>query len=102
MEGKLVLKYLLDQSGVSLCLSPAYCWTRKGREHQYQVRTWWGKQGRANLIGTLDLAPRGNERLEYQMLEGSCRTGEMLSYLNDLAYARMCYGLQAEPLPTIY
>ena len=68
-----------------MCLPPAYCWTRKGREHQHRVRTRWGKQGRINLIGTLALASSGNERLEYRMLEGSCRTGEVLSYLNDLA-----------------
>ncbi len=63
-----------------MCLPPAYCWTRKGRELQHRVRTRWGKQGRVNLIGTLALASRGNERLEYRMLEGSCRTGEVLSY----------------------
>ena len=38
-----------------------------------------------NLIGTLALAASGIERLEYRLLEGSCRTGEVLSYLNDLA-----------------
>ena len=37
------------------------------------------------MIGTLALTSRGIERLEYRMLEGSCRTGEVLSYLNDLA-----------------
>jgi len=79
----LVLKYL-DESGFSLCLPPAYSWTRRGRANQHRVRTRWGKQGRVNLIGTLS-SEDGAERLEYRMLEGACRTGEVLSYLGSLA-----------------
>ncbi len=79
----MVLKYL-DQSGFSLCLPPAYSWTKKGRANRHEVRTRWGKQGRLNLIGTLS-SNRGIESLEYRMLEGACRTGEVLSYLDALA-----------------
>ena len=79
----MILKYL-DESGFSLCLPPAYSWTRKGREHQHRVRTRWGKQGRINLIGTLCFED-GEERLEYRPVEGSCRAEEVLSYLDALA-----------------
>lgn len=41
-------------------------------------------QARINLIGTLCLE-EGIESLQYQMLEGPCRTGEVLGYLNSLA-----------------
>jgi putative transposase len=74
-----VLKYL-DQSGVSLCLPPAYSWTKKGRAKSHEVRTRWGKQGRINLIGTLCLEEEV-ESLQYRMLEGPCRSGEVLGYL---------------------
>ncbi len=79
----MVLKYL-DQSGFSLCLPPAYSWTRKGRSNQHRVRTRWGKQGRVNLIGTLSFEGEV-EALEYRMLEGSCRSGEVVGYLDLLA-----------------
>lgn len=78
-----MLKYL-DQSGISLCLPPAYCWTKKGRANRHEVRTRWGKQGRINLIGTLCLDGEA-QLLEYRMLEGTCRTEEVLGYLNSLA-----------------
>jgi putative transposase len=78
-----VLKYL-DQSGISLCLAPAYSWTKKGRANRHEVRTRWGKQGRLNLIGTLCLDGEA-QLLEYRMLERSCRTEEVLGYLNSLA-----------------
>ncbi|CAA9446136.1 MAG: hypothetical protein AVDCRST_MAG80-1790 [uncultured Rubrobacteraceae bacterium] len=67
-----------------MCLPPAYCWTKKGRANRHEVRTRWGNQGRINLIGTLSLEEKV-ESLSYRMLEGSCRTGEVLSYLNSLA-----------------
>ncbi len=79
----MVLKYL-DQSGFSLCLPPAYSWTRKGRANQHRVRTRWGKQGRVNLVGTLSLEGE-SESLEYRVLEGSCRSGEVIGYLDALA-----------------
>jgi putative transposase len=82
-EGEIVLKYL-DQSGISLCLAPAYSWTKKGRANRHEVRTRWGKQGRLNLIGTLCLDGEA-QLLEYRMLERSCRTEEVLGYLNSLA-----------------
>jgi putative transposase len=78
-----VLKYL-DQSGFSLCLPPSYSWTKKGRANQHRVPTRWGKQGRVNLIGTLS-SEGGEERLEYRMLEGPCRTGEVMGYLDTLS-----------------
>ena len=78
-----MLKYL-DESGFSLCVPPAYTWTPKGQEHQHRVRTRWGRQGRINLIGTLSLEGE-TERLEYRMLEGSCRSVEVVDYLNLLA-----------------
>jgi putative transposase len=43
-----------------------------------------GQQGRINLIGTLSLDGE-RESLEYLMLEGPCRTGEVLGYLDSLA-----------------
>ncbi len=67
-----------------MCLPPSYSWTRKGRANQHRVRTRWGKQGRVNLIGTLSLED-GAQRLEYRMLERSCRTAEVLDYLDVLA-----------------
>ncbi len=79
----MVLKYL-DESGFSLCLPPAYSWTRKGRANQHRVRTRWGKQGRINLIGSLRFEC-GKERLEYGLVEGSCRTREVIGYLDALA-----------------
>lgn len=78
-----MLKYL-EESGVSLCLPPAYSWTKKGRANRREVRTRWGRQGRINLIGTLCLEGEA-QLLEYRMLEGPCRTGEVLGYLGSLA-----------------
>ncbi len=74
----------LDGSGFSLCLPPTSCWTRKGQAHQRRVPTRWGSRGRINLIGTLCLEG-GGERLEYKMLDGPCRTGEVVLYLDALA-----------------
>lgn len=68
-----------------MCLPPAYTWTLKGRHHQHRVRTRWGKQGRINLIGTLCFEGEANERLEYRLLESSCRSEEMVGYLDLLA-----------------
>ncbi len=65
-------------------LPPSYSWTKKGRANQHRVPTRWGKQGRVNLIGTLS-SEDGEERLEYRMLEGSCRTGEVVGYLDALS-----------------
>lgn len=67
-----------------MCLPPAYSWTKKGRANQHRVRTRWGKEGRVNLIGTLSLEGR-LESLEYRMLEGPCRTAEVMDYLDALA-----------------
>lgn len=68
-----------------MCLPLSYTWTRKGRAHQHRVRTRWGRQGRINLIGTLSFEGEDEERLEYQLLEGACRTAEVLGYLGALA-----------------
>lgn len=49
------------------------------------MRTRWGRQGRINLIGTLGFEEGSEEHLEYKLLEGPCRTGEVVAYLNLLA-----------------
>ena len=69
-----------------MCLPPSYSWTRKGRANQRRVRTRWVKEGRVNLIGTLSFGD-GEEvgSLEYRLLEGSCRSGEVIAYLGALA-----------------
>ncbi len=68
-----------------MCLPPSYTsWTKKGRANQHRVPTRWGKQGRVNLIGTLS-SEDGEERLEFWLLEGSCRTGEVMGYLDALS-----------------
>jgi putative transposase len=84
LEGEIVLKYL-DESGFCLCLPPSYTWTRKGTLYQHRVRTRWGSKGRINLIGTLCLEGDLEERLEYSLIEGSCRSGEVKDYLDALA-----------------
>ena len=68
-----------------MCLPPSYTWTRKGTPlHQHRVRTRWGSEGRINLIGTLSLEGEV-ERLEYSLVEGSRRGGEVKGYLDALA-----------------
>ena len=68
-----------------VCLPPSYTWTRKGTPlHQHRVRTRWGSEGRINLIGTLSLEGEV-ERLEYSLVEGSRRGGEVKGYLDALA-----------------
>ncbi len=74
----------LDESGFYLCLPPTYTWTLKGTEHQHRVRSRWGSEGRINLIGTLRLEGE-DERLEYSLIEGSCRSAEVMGYLDALA-----------------
>jgi len=61
-----------------------YTWTLKGTLHQHRVRSRWGSAGRINLIGTLCLEGEV-ERLEYSLIEGSCRSGEVKHYLDALA-----------------
>lgn len=77
------MKYL-DESGFSLCLPATCTWTRKGQAHQHRVPTRWGSRGRVNLIGTLCLEGE-SERLEYKMLDGPCRSGKVVDYLDALA-----------------
>ena len=67
-----------------MCLPPAYGWAKKGRAHQHRVPTRWGRQGRVNLIGTLAFEG-GTELLEYRLVEGPCRTAEVLEHLEALA-----------------
>ena len=67
-----------------MCLPPTHTWTKKGRSHQHRVRSRWGSEGRINLIGTLCLE-EGSERLQYAMIEGACRSGEVVGYLDALA-----------------
>lgn len=68
-----------------MCLPPSYGWALKGRKHQQRVPTRWGKQGRINLMGTLCFEGESEEYLEYRLLEGSCRSGEVVTYLDLLA-----------------
>ncbi len=67
-------------------MPPTHTWTLKGTEHQHLVRSRWGSQGRINLIGSLCLEAH-SEWLEYSVIEGSCRSGEVLGYLDALAEA---------------
>jgi putative transposase len=46
--------------------------------------TRWGKQGRINLVGTLCFEGE-DECLEFRLLEGSCRSREVVAYLDLLA-----------------
>ena len=48
------------------------------------MRTRWGSKGRLNLIGTWSLQ-REKAQLEYRFLPGSCRTRDVMAYLDDLA-----------------
>ena len=69
-----------------MCLPPSYTWTPKGTAHQHRVRSRWGSAGRINLIGTLCfLEGEEAERLEYSVIEGSWRSGEVKGYLDALA-----------------
>jgi putative transposase len=67
-----------------LCLPPTSTWTRKGSSHQHRIPSRWGSRGRINLLGTLSLEESG-ERLEYSMVEGTCRSAEVVGYLDVLA-----------------
>jgi putative transposase len=50
------------------------------------VPTRWGSKGRINLIGTLCLEEgEAGERLEYSLIEGAYRSGEVMGYLDALA-----------------
>ena len=57
----------------------------KGRKRQHRVRTRWGRQGRINLIGALSSGGEEEGRLEFRLLEGACRTGEVVGFLDALA-----------------
>ena len=57
----------------------------KGTAHQHRVRSRWGSAGRINLIGTLCLMEGEGERIEYSLIEGSCRSAEVKHYLDALA-----------------
>lgn len=48
------------------------------------MRSRWGSAGRINLIGTLRVEGEA-EKLEYSLLEGSCRSGEVMNYLDAVA-----------------
>jgi putative transposase len=68
-----------------LCLPPSYTWTREGTVHRHRVRSRWGSAGRINLTGTLRLEGEADERSEYSLVEGPCRSGEVKHYLDALA-----------------
>src|SRR3954453_12235495 len=44
-----------------------------------------GQAGAGNLLGTLHFGEAAERLLEYRLLEGSCRTEEVVSYLELLA-----------------
>ena len=67
-----------------MSLPPTHTWTLKGQSYQHRVRSRWGSEGRINLIGTLCLG-RQSEWLQYSVIEGSCRSEEVLGYLDALA-----------------
>lgn len=48
------------------------------------MRTRWGSKGRLNLMGTWSLQGE-SAHLEYRFLPGSCRTQEVITYLDALA-----------------
>ena len=48
------------------------------------MRSRWGSEGRINIIGTLCLEGQ-SEWLQYSVIEGSCRSEEVLGYLEALA-----------------
>jgi putative transposase len=80
---------------VSLALPPGYTWTRRGQAYQYRVPSRWGSQGRINLIGTLALDGE-DARLEYHLVDGSCRAEVVVSYLDALAQQT-----EADGTPTV-
>ncbi len=45
----------------------------------------WGKSGRVNVIGHLEWEPGDRHRLGFRVLEGPCRTEQVLDYLEGLA-----------------
>ena len=65
-----------------MCLPPTHTWTKKEQAHQHRVRSRWGSEGRLNLMGTLRVQGEGHEQLEYQVLEGSCDSREVMGYLD--------------------
>ena len=48
------------------------------------MRSRWGSEGRINIIGTLCLEGQ-SEWLQYSVIEGACRSEEVLGYLEALA-----------------
>ena len=58
--------------------------------------TRWGSRGRVNPIGTLCFeGGEADGRLEYAMLGGPCRTGEVVGYLDALAAEAESAGKEA-------
>ena len=68
-----------------MCLPPTHTWTLKGQAHQQRVRSRWGSEGRINIIGTLCLEGQSEWLQYYSVIEGSCRSEEVLGYLEALA-----------------
>jgi len=82
----------LDESGFGLSLPPAYRWTARGKSRVRCVPRAWGKSGRVNVIGHLEWEPDGNHRVRCGVLEGQCRTEQVLDYLEGLAQQAKCGG----------
>lgn len=75
----MVLKYL-DETGFSLSLPLSYGWSPKAQP--LRVPKHWGSAGRINCMGSLSWFPQS---LEYRMLEGGCKSPDVLAYLDTLA-----------------
>lgn len=61
-------------------LSVICSWFKRGKGKQFCVPTRWGSEGRLNVIGTWCLHG-ADARLEYRLLEGSCKRTDVVSFL---------------------
>ena len=68
-------------ASVCACPRATHLDALKGTAHQHRVRSRWGSAGRIDLIGTLCLVEGEAQRLEYSLIEGSCRSAEVKHYL---------------------
>jgi len=67
-------------------------WTARGKSGVRCVPRAWGKSGRINVIGHLEWEPEGDHRVRFGVLEGPCRTEQVLDCLESLARQAECGG----------
>ncbi len=67
-----------------LALPPTYPWTGRGQVRG--VPRAWGREGWTNAVGHLGWDPKGQAPVGFRVLEGPCRTGEVVAYLEALAW----------------